>query len=298
MRTHYKTIWVLTLAAVIFLSTSVVWGGRGKRDTRGKDGTKCETKQFKLTDEKIEYMMGRLEECNPEKAKELKGLRKKDPAAFEAELCKIMHKRFGDKSRGRRDESRGRREKGRGWGSWHDKGGKGYGDRCEEGKGKGEKHGEYIKWLEKHYPEKAKRLAGMRESKPELYRKQLGFGRKRFGRVMDMEKENPALAAALKEDLELKGKRDKLLRKIRGTVDDKEKAELKVQLKDVVSKRFDTILKRKQIEYERLRKRLERFKKRVEKSEAEAKKWQEVKGEKVSERMEELMSQVEGFNWE
>jgi len=47
-----------------------------------------------LTDEKIDGIIGFLEQMNPEKAQELKQLRQSDPAKFKTELKKVMREQF------------------------------------------------------------------------------------------------------------------------------------------------------------------------------------------------------------
>ena len=162
------------------------------------------------------------------------------------------------------------------------------------------KHGEHFEWMRKNYPEKAKKLTELRQAKPELFKKQLGLSLERYGRIAEAARENPELAKILKESLELKRTRDKLLRKIRAAVDDDEKEELIKQLKEVVSERFDLIVRRKQIEYESLLKKLEWLKKQVEKSEAQADKWKDAKfkNKSVKARIEELMGRTEKFKWD
>ncbi len=112
-----------------------------------------------------------------------------------------------------------------------------------------------------------------------------------------MEKDNPQLAQVFKEDLKLKRKRDKLLRKIRMEVDEDKKQELVVELREVISGRFDLILRRKQIEYKQLRKRLEKLERKVKRNEIESEKWKESKSAKVTERLEELVNETEEFDW-
>ncbi|MBA7708375.1 hypothetical protein ES703_117273 [subsurface metagenome] len=96
----------------------------------------------------------------------------------------------------------------------------------------------------------------------------------------------------------LKGKRDKLLGKIRAASDKDEKKELVENLEEVISSRFDLIVRRKQVEYEQLHKKLEKLQKRVKQSEAEVEKWKKVKSEKVKERLKELISRSEKFRWD
>ena len=128
--------------------------------------------------------------------------------------------------------------------------------------------------------------------------RRLWLSKKQYGRIAEATRENPKLAKVLKEDLELKKKRDKLLGRIRAVSDEKKKKELTAQLEEIVGDRFDLIVRRKQIRYEQLRKKLEKLKKQVKQSEAEVEKWNELKDEKVKERLEELISQTEKFNWD
>ncbi len=163
----------------------------------------------------------------------------------------------------------------------------------------GERHGEYFKWLKKNYPEKAEKLAKLKEEKPELYRKKLKYSLDKYGRIAEAAKRNPKLAKVLKEDLELKQRRGQLCRKIRAEEDKDKKKELIKELKEVISSRFDLILKRKQIRYEHLLKRLKKLEEEVRKSEAKVDKWKDskFKKENVKARLDELVSGAENFSW-
>jgi len=163
-----------------------------------------------------------------------------------------------------------------------------------------ERHAEYIEWLEKNHPEEAEKLAELREKKPELYMRHIALSLKKYGRIAEAAKGNPELAKVLKEDLELKKERDKLLRKITAASDDGEKKESVEQLQEVIGSRFDLIVRRKQIEYEQLLKKLEKLRERVKESEAEVEKWKdaEFKNENVKVRLEKLISRKEEFGWD
>ena len=163
-----------------------------------------------------------------------------------------------------------------------------------------ERYAEYIEWLEENYPEEAEKLAELRESKPELYMRQIALSLKKYGRIAEAAKENPQLAEVLKESLQLTKQRDKLIRKIRKATDEDEKKKMVEELKEVISSKFDLIVKRKQMAYEQLRKELEKLQKEVKKNEAEAEKWKdpEFKNESVKARVEELISRTSKFKWD
>jgi len=166
------------------------------------------------------------------------------------------------------------------------------------GMGMHRRHGELLEWLEKHHPEEAGRLRDMRADRPELFERRMGLGLKKYGRILEAMRENPELAEVLKQDLELKQQRDELLREIE-TADDDERRELIGELEEVISSRFDLIVRRKQIEYEQLLRKLERLKKRVEESEAKVDKWKDTafKKESVKARLEELVGETDEFKW-
>jgi len=66
----------------------------------------------------------------------------------------------------------------------------------------------------------------------------------------------------------------------------------------VIAGRFDLIVRRKQIAYERLLKRLEELQKKVRESRGEIAKWRsdELKNENVKQRMQDLLEPK--FNWD
>ncbi len=312
------------MAIVIVMLPAIVMAGTGRKGRSPQYGDKqgCEMGRFELTDEKIEYVMDRLKETDPERAKELQKLRKENPEAFKAELRKTMRERFQERRRDKRGQRSDRRSLGRmedccqkgqteacrGPGEgYRDKKGQGSrrGDRRKEGiKCPGKEFesygqfGEHMRWMKKGCPEKLEEMLELSGKNPELFRKKMRYHSGRYGGIAKAEKRNPELAKVLKEDLELKDQRNKLLRQIRRATEDKEKQELTTQLKETVNKRFDLIVKRKQIEYEYLQKRLQGLQKRVEHSKAEVKKWQDIKDEKVKERIGELMERTEEFSWD
>jgi len=307
MKTTYKTILGLAIAAFVLLAM-VQPCEAAERKGKGFGVPNGLPRRPELTDEAIERIMGRLAETEPEKAEELAKLREQDPEKFKAELRAVMRLRFRER-RGQMGEGgfgRGLRAGPGGPGPGPGMG-MGSGARTGPGQGRGpmaeilgEKNSEYLKWLKENYPEKAEKLAELREEKPELYNRHLGLGMRRYGRIAEAARENPELAEVLKESLELKRTRDELLSKIKTSTDDAEKAELTGQLEEVVSNRFDLILRRKQIEYEGMLKKLEQLKEQVEKSKTEVDKWKDAKfkEERVKTRIEELISRTEKFRWD
>jgi hypothetical protein len=277
------------MATAVLLATALPCGAaeKDRENIWSDEKPKPVAKQRQLTKETIKRIMSRLAETNPEKAEELEQLRKKDPEKFRLELRKVMRGQFSKRIRERGKERAGRQ---------HHGGRPGSGGMPGSAYWRG---GELlVEWLEKNYPEEAEKLAGLKEKKPKLHTRQMALALKKYRRIFEAEKENPELAKVLKEDLELKEKRNKLLRRIRASTNDAEKKRLTKELEEVVSSRFDLIVKRKQIEYEQLSKKLEKLKEQVKRSEAEVEKWENVKDKEVKQRLEELISRAEKFNWE
>jgi hypothetical protein len=252
------------------------------------------------SDEMIERVMKRLGETDPEKAEQLRQLREQDPEKFKTEIREVMREHLRARHRegmepgdpGERPRFQRRRPP---EGERPGKVGRGRQPRPAQ-----ERHREFLEWLGKNYPEEARKLAKLREQKSDDYDARLGLMLKKYRRVFEAVKEHPELAKLLKEDLELKQERDQLLRRIRRAKDEAVKTDLSAQLEQVVSKRFDLIVQRKQMEYEQLLKRLENLKKQVEESEGEVTRWKQpdFKDRSVKARVEELVSAREDFKWE
>ena len=273
-------------------------------------------RRFKLTDERIEEFLDQLAEAHPDRAAELRKLRKSNPEQFRKELRETFAERRrvgghpGDEPRG---EGRGgaRERPGRGPGRMGGRpemeagpgprsGGSlgGRGGRRERWRERiQERHEEYIEWLKDNYPEKAKKLVQLREKNPDEYIKHVMASRERYGDIMEAQERSPELAEVLKEELELKRDRAKLLEKIRSDKG-KQRKDLIQKLEEVVNTRFDLIVRKKQLRYEHLLRRLERLQKEVKQREAEVEKLKSKKAQFIKERLEELTSKAEKMNWD
>lgn len=246
-----------------------------------------------LNQERINNILERIAADNPEEAKELEKLRTENPDMF---MKKIRERAMQKSGRRGADESNRRPERTRDskMGEGPRSGEGPMGDKFAEVEKKKE---EYLNWLQENYPDEFTRLQELKEAEPKLYFRQMMVSGRKYGRIFEASQSNPELSNVLKEDLALKQKRDELVRQI-STANDQEKAELTKQLETVVGQRFDLILKRKQIAYDKLRERLEKLKEEVKKSQAEVDKWRDTKDAKVQERVQELLQKSETFSWE
>jgi hypothetical protein len=254
MRTKSELFLILMLAGVI-MATSLPCRAQGTSDKKKEEQKKEDIwteeelpgpggppgrgpGRFELTEEEIERIMKSLAESNPEKAKELEKLRKEDERKFQEQLREHGREEFGKIIRERIEQWMGQRRE------------------------------EFLKWLDKNFHRDAEELKRLQDN-PDLYLKKYELLWQKYRRIFEAERRNPELADVLKEKLRLGERQDWLLRKIRRTEDEKKKKELIDKLKEVVSGRFDLIVREKQIAYKWLRERLEELKRRVEESQAE-----------------------------
>jgi hypothetical protein len=163
-----------------------------------------------------------------------------------------------------------------------------------------EKGEEYMKWLKENYPDEATKLEQLKEGNPEQYMRAMGISGRKYGPIFQASKDNPQLAAVLKNQLALREKRSELLKQIKATTDEKQKKELTGELEKVVDQQFDLIVKRKQLAFEDLTKKLAQLQKEVDQRKAEVEKWKgkDFKNEQVKQRVTELVNETEKFEWE
>ena len=239
--------------------------GPGERPPRGPG-----RERFELTDEEIDRMMEGLKQRDPQKAKELAELRKKEPEKFKFELGRHAHEEFAKLMEERMEKWRQQRR------------------------------AEFLDWLEKNYRRDARDLANLKDKDPNFYERKLGLMREKYGPIREAERRNPELAEVLKEDLRLKEREDELVGRIKGTTNQKEKEKLTAELEEVVGDRYDLILRRKQIAYERLLKELEELQNRIKESHAEMLKYQDskVKSENVKQRLRDRLEEKKKFPWD
>ncbi len=236
--------------------------------------------------------MNRIQESDPARADELRQLQQNDPPAFEAEIRKIARERFRERFRdgGPNDRMPGFRPDVQPPGQ----GGRGTAimDRIRE------KENEILAFVKENDPNGAKELEELKTKNPPLYMQKMFVIARRYHEYQKIKDENPELAKTYLADSKLKQQRDGLVRQIRSCNDENQKSLLTAQLKDVVSQRFDLLLKRKQLKYEDLLNKLKNLQAEVEKSKSELEKFSSQKQHQVDLHVQELLSQAEKFDWD
>ena len=245
------------------------WEEMGPGPGPGPEGRETR-RRWELPDDAIDRVMKSLEKSDPAKAKELAQLRQKDPESFKREIGKYGSEEFRKIFM---EHMEGRRRK------WQ---------------------ADYIEWLQKNYPREAQRLSGQRDKDPDDYMKRFELSVSKYGEIFRASRENPELAEVLREDLELKEKRDDLLKKIKVTKEENEKKKLMAQLEEVARGRFDLIVRRKEIAYEQLLKKLEDLKQQLSQSKEEIVKWKDpkFKDENVKKHIDDLIKGLPRFMWD
>ncbi len=265
-------------------------------ETNPQPGPEGPMQGFEPGPEQIERMMAQIRKTNPQKADELTQLREKDPEAFKAELRNLMREQFVKRMAERKGEM----------GKWAKGGPEGSIPEPIAGPGPEmmrermqEKNEEYIKWLKENFPDEATKLEQLKGENPGQYMRAMGLNWRKYGRIF-MAKDNPQLVSVLKEQMTLKDKRGEILLQIKATTDEKKKKELTGELEQLVGQQFDLIVKRKQLAYEDLAKKLAELQKEVDQRKAEVEKWKgkDFKNEQVKQRVKELVSETEKFEWD
>ncbi len=245
--------------------------GRGPGLGRGP-GPGLGPERFELTDEETNRILSSLKQRDPNAAKELEKLRKEDPEKFQEELRRYGREEFGKIIRERMENWRHQRQT------------------------------EFLDWLTKEYPKEAENLAKLKENETKLYFEKFDLIRNKYWRIFEEERRNPELAEVLKEDLQLKDKRDELVTRIKAAKNKKDKQKLLAELEEVVGRRYDLIVRQKEIAYERLLKWLEGLRNRVKESRDEIIKWQneKIKAENVKKHIKDLTeeSTPPPFRWD
>ncbi len=150
-------------------------------------------------------------------------------------------------------------------------------------------HAELLALIKENRPERARKLADLRESDPDRYFREFSAQRRIWGPVLEARNRGDTkLAGLLIEDVDLVEDRDALLRKIH-SADKKRRQKLIAELEGVVSKRFDLILKKKKLQYEALRRRLTRLQEEFERKQQELEKLTGSKKQAITKRINELV---------
>ncbi len=238
-------------------------GGGPGRGGPGRGGRGL--RRFRTSEEEIDHFLKELMESDPAKAKELANLREKDPEKFREELRKIVREQWSKRMESWRSRWRA----------------------------------DFLEWLQKAVPKVAQDLAKLKNTDPDLYAKKYEIIRGKYRRIFEESRRNPELAEVLMAELELDERQEMLLKKIKTTKSERVKKKLMAQLEEVVSNKYDLIIRKKLIAYEFLLKRVEDLQKELSKNREDLAKWKKpvIKAQNVKERIKELIEKSQRFKW-
>ncbi len=222
-----------------------------------------------LDDPTMDRIMKSIQQRDPAKAKELTELRKKNIDEFKDELVQQGKQEIDQISR-ERMEARHQKDQ-----------------------------AEFTDWLKTNYAREAEALTKAKEKDPQLYVKSYDSLWSQYGSIFQA-RSNPELMALLKEDLDLKKKRDDLVRRIQQEKSQDKKQVLGVELRDIVSRRYDIIVRRKEIAYEQAMKKLAALQKQIQDSQSAIGRWKDpsVKQKNIQLHVESLTEGKVSFKWD
>ncbi len=223
-----------------------------------------------LTDETANKILDGLRKRDPAKAKELEKLRSRDPERFKAELRNAGQPELDQITLGYWEARRQKR------------------------------NADFIEWLKANYPRQEQELTALKDKDPKLYITSFEHLMDEYGYIFEAARSNPELGNVLKEDYDLKRRVGELCRRLRSEKLDAKKQELGTELQDVVARRYDLIVRRKEIAYEQFLKRLEDLQKQVIQSKEEIANYKDpkVKQENVRQRVQSLTENKVKFKWD
>jgi hypothetical protein len=226
--------------------------------------------QRDLARDQIERIMKGIQERDPAKAKELTELRRKDQNRFMTELRELGRPEIDQMFR-ERIESR-----------------------------RQERNNKFLEWLKANYPAEEQALTKLKETGSQAYLTGFDSVMNRYGYIFEAENSSPELAAILKEDLELRKRSDHLCSRIRNAKSDADKQAIGAELQEVVARRYDLIVRRKEVAYEQLLQRLEGLQKQVTDSKVDIARFkdEQIRQENVRQRVEALIGNKVRFKWD
>lgn len=264
-----------------------------------KEGPNGPPRQMELDKERLDQLVKHVAEGNSQREEQLRQLYTKDRDKFWSEVRAFFGKQQeqgGRSEGGRQVESGGGGPGGGGPGRGGARDGQGgpRSSRWREEQLK-RRHDEFISWLKENFPDIEKDLSQYSD-KPEEYFKRFSEVKDKYEHVMMTQKRDPELAKVLKEEIELTDYRNELLKDIR-RADKKKRQQLIEQLTVVVSRRFDLIVRKKQLQFEELHRRLERLQKELAEREKELGNLIESKEEATKSRIKVLLDPKQKVEW-
>jgi hypothetical protein len=161
-----------------------------------------------------------------------------------------------------------------------------------------EDHEKFAAWLEKNYPDKAQRLAELKDKNDDQFSTTAMWIARKYKPIYNAEMQgNTELVAVLKEGIALRTKVWELTTKIENTTDENDKQALVAQLKDTLNAKFDNIIEKRNLQYVELQKKLVKLQKELKEMEENTTKIKANKDKEVQNKLDKLLGQSNEFGW-
>ncbi|ARN56752.1 hypothetical protein [Sedimentisphaera salicampi] len=279
-----KTALFLILTASLLIAADEVFDEPDGGKQRGR-------MQKQQTGKMYNRMLEKIAEEDKARAEKLRTLREENPKEFHEEMKEMLKGKMGRPDfRGHDDHHRP--------GERRFEPGERFRAKFKERFAK--RNDEFIEWLEENFPEEAEKMEKAFEADPNSAFKNTAYIRNKYRRIFEIEKRHPEMAELMKNDLELKERRDQITKQLRSCEDEQEKKELKNELRDIVSMRFNVILEKRRLKLEDLKEKLKQIEKEINKQQNDLETLDDQRDSLIKSRMEELVeeSKKQKVDWE
>ena len=157
---------------------------------------------------------------------------------------------------------------------------------------------EFLEWLKESFPLEAEKFDIAAEKSPETSFRDIMPLMMKYREIFETEKKNPELAELMKNDMELLERRNDILATLKNTDDEQRRQSLESEIRDIVAARFDLILEKRKMRFEELQRRLEELSKEIERQKSELSELDNQRDEQIQNRIEQLLSNNSGIQWD
>jgi hypothetical protein len=234
-----------------------------------------------LTEQQIDRFLARLSQTNAERAGELEKMRITNPQQFRWEIREEMANRFFQSTRQPAAAD-----------TKPAPSAPPAAVPAPPSEAVQKRHGELIVWLEKNFP----RQAGELKANPSPSAERITELLNRYDPVMRAERSNPPLAEVMIEDIKTQIRCDELLMDLPYANPEEREAIIK-ELDELTAKRFDLIVRKRELQHELLRRRLNRLQQELDTQKQEMDLLKSAKEPSVKQRVKELVERTDKTNW-
>ena len=273
--TEFRLVCVICLAlmALPLCAEEKPQGGKNPEQDIWQEVTFQSGEHFELSDARIQAILEEIKRADPKKAESLETLRKQDAKKFLEVIRLEIGTAIKPKAESAQDAQPGHSE-------WQDQ--------------LQRRYEYFMDWFAREFPADHGELVKIQNTDAEKYVQRVMDTMTIYEPILRAQRYNAALADVMKQDIELQKRRDALLLQIR-PAGNAEQAALLKELEALVSKRFDIIVRKKELQYESLRKRLEKLEQQIDQQALELESLKKNKSQTVELHIKELLGRTENI---